>query len=140
MTTEATQPVHFAHVTPRLPVADLAASLHFYRTTLGFEDEVLWPAEAPAFAIVRREGVRIGLFAGERAGSDQRGYAELYIEVDDAVRLHRTIQARCAIEWGPEVYDYGRREFAVLDPDGYMLIFTEPTDDPPTACDTGTSG
>jgi hypothetical protein len=30
------------------------------------------------------------------------------------------------------VYSYGRREFAIRDPDRYVIIFTEPTDDPPT--------
>lgn len=34
--------------------------------------------------------------------------------------------------WGPEVYHYGRREFSIRDPNGYELIFSEPTDDPPT--------
>ena len=36
------------------------------------------------------------------------------------------------VEWGPEVYAYGRREFAVRDPTGAMLIFSEETDDPAT--------
>jgi hypothetical protein len=33
----------------------------------------------------------------------------------------------------PEVYHNGCREFAIRDPDGYLIIFTEETDDPP-AC------
>jgi hypothetical protein len=33
------------------------------------------------------------------------------------------------------VYQYGRREFAIRDPNGYMIIFTEQTDDPPTCAD-----
>jgi hypothetical protein len=41
------------------------------------------------------------------------------------------------IEWGPEVYSYGRREFAVRDPDGYLVIFTEPTDEAPTTTEPG---
>jgi hypothetical protein len=28
--------------------------------------------------------------------------------------------------WGPEVMDYGMREFALQDPNGYFLAFTEP--------------
>ena len=31
-----------------------------------------------------------------------------------------------AIEWGPEVYDYGRREFAIKDNNGYLLALSEP--------------
>jgi hypothetical protein len=33
---------------------------------------------------------------------------------------------------GAEVYSYGRREFAIRAPDGYLLIFSEETTDPPT--------
>ena len=32
---------------------------------------------------------------------------------------------------GPEVYWYGRREFSFQDPDGYAVIISEPTSDPP---------
>lgn len=35
-------------------------------------------------------------------------------------------------EWGPEAYSYGRLEFALRDPDGTLVIFSEATDDPPT--------
>jgi hypothetical protein len=45
------------------------------------------------------------------------------------------VKDRVAIEWGPEVYDYGRREFALRDPDGYLVIFSEETDDPPTTAE-----
>ena len=123
----------FNRVTPRLPVADLRRSLAFYRDVLGFDVDVLWgEGDDPTFAIVARDGAGIGLFSGERAGPDQRGYAELYIEVTDALAIHRELAERVPIAWGPEVYSYGRREFAVLDPDGYMVIFTEPTLDAPT--------
>ena len=37
-----------------------------------------------------------------------------------------------AVEWGPEVYGYGRREFAIKDCNGYLLTFSAPTSDPPT--------
>jgi hypothetical protein len=37
-----------------------------------------------------------------------------------------------ATEWRPEVYWYGRREYAIWDPSGYLLSFSEETDDPPT--------
>ena len=46
--------------------------------------------------------------------------------------MHRALSGHLPIEWGPEVYWYGRREFAVRDPDGYLLIFSERTSDPPT--------
>ena len=62
------------------------------------------------------------------------GDAELVFEVDDAQSLHEALRSDTPMEWGPEVYWYGRREFAVRDPNRYLVIFTEVTDDPPT-CD-----
>lgn len=34
------------------------------------------------------------------------------------------------VEWGPEVYADGRREFAIRDPDGKLVILSGETDDP----------
>lgn len=118
----------FEHVTPRLPVADLGRSLEFYTEHLGFSPDVLWPAADPQFAIVRRDGARVGLIESGRDGPGPIGYAELYVEVDDARALHGQLSERLSIEWGPEVYSYGRLEFAVRDPDNYLVIFTEPTE------------
>ena len=33
----------------------------------------------------------------------------------------------CAAEWGPEDMPYGMTEFAVRDPNGYLLSFGSPT-------------
>ena len=127
----------FERVTPRLPVADLAAVMQFYTSVLGFDVDVLWPHEHPTFVILRRDAVQISFFTGERATPARRGYAELYVEVSDAEQLHRALTSRVEIAWGPEVYSYGRREFAVLDPEGTMVIFTEPTTDEPTTDEPG---
>ena len=56
----------------------------------------------------------------------------LYLDVEDALAMHEELQGRVAIEWGPEVYFYQRREFAFRDPDGHLIIISEETDDPPT--------
>jgi catechol 2,3-dioxygenase-like lactoylglutathione lyase family enzyme len=122
----------FTRIVPRLPVADLARSVAFYRDTLGFRTDVLWPEDAPWFATLERDGVGVGLFVPTAEHPVQAGYAELYIEVTDARLMHAQVKDRAHVEWGPEVYGYGRREFAVRDPDGYLVIFSEETTDPPT--------
>ena len=53
-------------------------------------------------------------------------------EVADATEAHAELAGAIEVEWGPEVYSYGRREFGFRDPDRYMVIITEPTDDPTT--------
>lgn len=122
----------FEELIPRLPVADLARTITFYRDVLGFRSAVLWPDEAPTFAILERDAASVGFFVPDASRPGKIGGAELYIRVPDAGSLHADLKGKCAIEWGPEVYSYGCREFALRDPDGYLIIFSEPTDDPPT--------
>jgi len=42
--------------------------------------------------------------------------------------LHDRVAGNAKIEWGPEVYSYGRREFAIKDCNGYLLAFSEPVE------------
>jgi len=122
-------------VVPRLPVADLGRTIAFYIRVLGFQVSVLWPDDRPTFAILDRDAVSLGFFTPDaHRGQVTIGTADLYLGTEDVPGLHAAIKDVVTVEWGPEVYVYGRREFAVRDPDGYLLIFTEPTDDPPT-CD-----
>lgn len=128
---------NFERVTPRLPVTDLRATVAFYRDRLGFHPDVVWPEEEPTFAILDRDGISVGFFAVDEARGQSIGYAELYIEVSDAAALHAALIPEVEVEWGPEVYAYGRREFAIRDPDGYLIAFTEPTEDAPTTDEPG---
>ena len=124
--------IHFAHVIPRLPASDLSRTIAFYRDLLGFDEDVSWPDDVPTFVILRRDYTSVGFFTPSEHQPGPPGYAELYIEVSNATALHEDLSSRVSVEWGPEVFAYGRREFAVRDPNGYLIIFTEPTNDPPT--------
>jgi uncharacterized glyoxalase superfamily protein PhnB len=52
--------------------------------------------------------------------------ATQYITVDDVMALFDRLKAICAIEWGPEKMPYGMLEFAIRDPNGYLLSFGQP--------------
>lgn len=123
-------------VTPRLPVADLGRTVAFYTRVLGFEVSVVWPENHPTFAILDRDAVSLGFFTPDaHRGRVTIGTADLYLGADDVLAMHTAIKDDVQVEWGPEVYFYGRREFAIRDPDGYLLIFTEPTDEEPTCAE-----
>jgi catechol 2,3-dioxygenase-like lactoylglutathione lyase family enzyme len=126
--------VHFfSTITPRFPVADLPRTIDFYRRLLGFRQDIAWPEDNPTFCILQRDQVSLGFFTpDEHRPSTTTGNGEFYIEIAGMQALLDAIRNKVTIEWGPEVYWYGRREFAIRDPDGYLVIFTEPTDDPPT--------
>jgi len=113
----------------RLPVSDVRRSATFYSEVLDLQVGTLWPDDAPQFAILSRDGLRLQLGV-----SDQReiGSCTLCFDVTDAMAWHSRIQAKAHIEWGPEVYFYHRREFAFRDPDGHLIIVSEVTSDPVT--------
>ena len=51
--------------------------------------------------------------------------ATQYIYVIDLIALWNGIKDRVTAEWGPEDMPYGMKEFAIRDPDGYLLSFGE---------------
>lgn len=118
---------------PRLHTADFARSVAFYRDVLGFTIETTFPEKDPVFAILIRDGVALQV-GGINATKPPEAppTCTLYFDVDDALGLHAFLKDRVKVEWGPEVYFYHRREFAIRDPDGHLVILSEETDDPVT--------
>jgi len=51
----------------------------------------------------------------------------IYVHVDEVDTLSAALAESSVFEWGPETMDYGMREFAVRDPNGYLLAFAAPT-------------
>ena len=50
----------------------------------------------------------------------------IYVHVDDVDMLASSLRDQYVLEWGPETLDYGMREFAVRDPNGYLVAFAAP--------------
>lgn len=48
---------------------------------------------------------------------------------DSVEDLAREIDAAIPFQWGPEDQKHGMRKFAVRDPNGYLLAFTQPVDE-----------
>ena len=118
---------------PRLHVADVQASIVFYRDVLGFTVTVTFPEESPSFAML--ESGEVGIQLGGIEATKPHAVPSnctFYFHVKDALGWHQRLKDRVSIEWGPEVYFYQRREFAFRDPDGHLIIFSEETDDPVT--------
>jgi uncharacterized glyoxalase superfamily protein PhnB len=117
----------------RLHVVDLPRTMAFYTGVLDFEVDAVFPDDNPVFAILQRDGVglQLGGIGGTRA-AEHPSTCTLWLDVEDVNAWHETLAARGPIEWGPEVYFYGRREFAVRDPEGNLVVLSEETDDPVT--------
>jgi catechol 2,3-dioxygenase-like lactoylglutathione lyase family enzyme len=50
----------------------------------------------------------------------------IYVRVDDVDALARSIDGHTPFEWGAETMDYGMREFAIRDPNNYLIAFSAP--------------
>jgi DNA-binding transcriptional MerR regulator/catechol 2,3-dioxygenase-like lactoylglutathione lyase family enzyme len=122
----------FLGVSPRLPVADLDRAIAFYKDTLGFQLKNSFPKNKPTFAIIARGEAWLQLYVPERARTEPYGEGvSLSFNVVDARPVYEAVKDRVTIDWGPEVYSYGRREFSFKDPDGYGIIISAETSDPP---------
>jgi len=123
-------------VSPRLHIADFSRSVAFYRDVLGFTVDAVFPEDKPQFALMSRDGVGLQIGGPDAKKTDGNSpTVTLYFEADDVRGLYAELKDTVAIEWGPEVYFYQRREFAFRDPDGHLIIMSEETDDPPTHLD-----
>ena len=116
-------------VLPCLLVADMHRALEFYLDTLGFTQTGYYPIESePIRTEVRRDGVAIILFTESLHGNiDVPAFSgALYIFPESVDRLADELRNKVTFAWGPEETDFGTREFAIRDPDGYTLVFAEP--------------
>jgi lactoylglutathione lyase len=124
----------FKKLTPNLLVANVERSLAFYVDTLGFARGMTVPDASPfVFAAVTSGDVEIFVndaatavkeypaFAGKPIGAT----GTMYIEVEGVDALHERIKSRVTITMPLVTQFYGMREFAVLDPDGYVITFAE---------------
>lgn len=108
-------------------VADVAESIAHYRDPLGFT--VTFEYGDPTFyACLCRDQVALHLIAaGKTARSPGQGAICVFVKDVDAV--HAELVARGArILKPPQNYDYGMRDFDLLDLDGNSLTFGTGTD------------
>jgi len=126
----------FTKLTPNLLVASVERSLAFYVDTLGFERGMTVPDASPfAFAAVTSGAVEI--FFNDAAGAvkEYPGFAgrpigatgTLFIEVEGVDALHDRLAPNVKIVMPIVTQFYGMREFAIADPDGYVITFAERT-------------
>jgi uncharacterized glyoxalase superfamily protein PhnB len=127
--------MNFKKLTPNLVVPNVEASLNFYRTVLGFQPGMTVPDQPPyVFASVTSGGVEI-FFNDQKAVAEEYpalgakpigGSLTLFIEVEGIEDLFKTVQQhKVKITMPLKDQFYGMREFAMQDPDGWIITFAE---------------
>lgn len=126
----------FNQLTPNVMVADVGDAIAWYERVLGAEELARMPPESDDPEWGQVAFGEVWLMFQDRAsleddvpaleGADIGGSLTLYVDTDDALAVHER-----AVTEGAEVVqelretDYGRREFAIEDPNGYVLAFGE---------------
>jgi catechol 2,3-dioxygenase-like lactoylglutathione lyase family enzyme len=127
-------PFQFTKLTPNLVVADVARSIVFYRDVLGFTLTRTVPDEGPfVFASLESGPVEIFLNAMDAAAAEYPafkgrpigGTLTQFIMVTGIRQMHDTLAGRVTTVMPLEKKWYGVTEFAISDPDGYLITFAE---------------
>src|SRR4026209_974979 len=114
-------------LTPMLRTTDLEGSIEFYTTVLGFECEGS-SAEWGWASVRRGKGATMFALPNEHepfAGPCFTG--SLYINPDDVDALWEQVKDKARVCYTIDNFDYGMREFAIYDNNGYLLQFGHET-------------
>lgn len=116
---------------PHFFVRDIHRSVRFYVDVLGFDEPQLW-GDPPAFAMPSRDGFIVMLNQSDEKNVRPNGDIECwdaYFWCDDVDAFWKEIKDEVRAFHRPQNRDdYGMREIAVADPDGYMLVFAHDLD------------
>jgi catechol 2,3-dioxygenase-like lactoylglutathione lyase family enzyme len=119
----------FIGTAPYFLVTDLQASLDYYCDRLGFDRPKLW-GNPPEFAMPQRDGYIIMLKQAKdpndvSPNGPKGGYWDAYVWITDADGLFSKFDDNGVVfEYEPCIqHEYDMKEFAVRDPDGYIIAF-----------------
>jgi uncharacterized glyoxalase superfamily protein PhnB len=127
-------PITATKITPNLIVSSVERSLAFYTEVLGFARGMTVPDQSPfVFASVTSGPVEIFLNdrstvtkeSPQMAGLAFGGGNTMFIEVEGIDALHDRIAGSVKVVMPLVTQWYGLREFAITDPDGYVLTFAQ---------------
>ena len=103
-------------------ISDMEASLAYYCDALGFSITFKW-GEPVTYACLCRDEVALHL-AVQSLAKRQPGQSALCIFVRDVDAVHAEIAAKGArVVKAPKDYEYGMRDFDVLDLDGNQIVY-----------------
>jgi hypothetical protein len=104
---------------PMLQTENIGRTGKWYEDLLGFRCVA---AQDDVWCRLERDDVALMFMRNDHLGPPH-ATATQYIYVDDVAELWNLVGHRCTAEWGPEKMPYGMIEFAVRDPNGYLLSF-----------------
>jgi uncharacterized glyoxalase superfamily protein PhnB len=133
MNEQMSQAMHVERAVPVLRVADVAHSIDWYRTMLGFVGDP-FPATAPhEFAILRQGKTELMLRRGlPPVRPNPRQYDwDVYVRCQSTQfrAVYAALSEQGVVTRRLERMFYGLAEFEITDPDGYVLCLSQELED-----------
>jgi uncharacterized glyoxalase superfamily protein PhnB len=121
-------------LTPNLIVSNVERSLAFYTEVLGFSRGMTVPDQSP-FVFASATSGSVEVFFNDKSTVSKEnpqfgglaigGGNTMFIEVEQVDALHDRLKPQVPIVMAIHTQWYGMREFAITDPDGYVITFAE---------------
>lgn len=109
-------------LSPILHTLDIKASIEFYVECLGFTLRAYEPDWQ--WATVRKDDLDIMLSTPEDISFDKTVFTgALFFYVSDVDSLWKEVKNKAKVAYPLKTFDYGMKEFAIYDNNGYMLQF-----------------
>ena len=108
---------------PILWTKDLPASIAFYRSLLGFE----CASQTEAWACLKKDDVELMLSSPNAHEPFDKIHftGSFYFRPDNVTAVWEQLKDKVSIVYPLQEFDYGMREFAIRDNNGYILQFGE---------------
>ena len=118
--------VRFQSLRPMLRTKDLHATVTFWTDCLGFSCKGL--SEEDGWASLCRDHVSVMIATPNAHVPFEVATftGSFYVDVDNVTELWADLKDRVRIAYRMEDFEYGMREFAIYDNNGYMLQFGSP--------------
>ena len=118
---------------PVFLVGDIASTMRWYQTNLGFDADPFPESPPHVFCILRKDDIEIMLqqLAGHQKPDlyDERegGVWSVYLRTEGVRGLFQALSKRHEVKVLEPLHrqPYGETEFVIKDPNGYTLDFTE---------------
>lgn len=114
----------FEHLCPLLWTKNMKETLKFYKTVLGFK--IIEYSKDWNWALISRNGIEL-MFSKPLVKKEFKSGAKFtgsfYFSVTDADVLWKELKSKTKVCYPIDSFEYGMREFAVYDNNGYVLQF-----------------
>ena len=110
-------------ITPMLWVDDVRATIDYYVSVLGFDEANF--VEDRGWGVVEKHFIQIMFSRPNPQTSYEKPQftGSLYLRTDDADAWWEFLKDRASIFYPIDNFEYGKREFAIKDCNGYILQF-----------------